>query len=421
VLRRNCLEYALGTRPVEERSGFYKVFGEKVDDDEEAEEENDEESKVSKEGAHEVKKNVSAVPPLLGRDEILQIKIIYGDHCSSASGQCSQVRNVVMPINIDTNNSSSAVDETTLSMNTAQDKTGSSIWNQIGFSNRNSGGNNEGVKAKANDVDVDWHSTIDYWKEPTYKFSTNEALMYLDDKLLAWHNVSIVNVTLSERCLSTGSDEGQYPSSIAKFAQFLSQIYGMDTLIINQLMYGIKTSEGGFQRGHLQNVETRERWAYSSAQLDEEEGIRHNVLTWWFQKLGILAISLVAFFLVTSVTALIVRLLTSSGVMIMFPIFAAIRSWGISGIDDRVLEYSYPWVGPARRAIRRQGIHPFEHYLFAHLAKLFLVYTMYESCQVAWSAFLYSKSTPANLPLWIFGNAMVYEYFSMVFVRSALR
>ena len=46
---------------------------------------------------------------------------------------------------------------------------------------------------------------------------------------------------------------------------------------------------------------------------------------------------------------------------------------------------------------------------------------MYEACQAAWSVVLYAKSIPEALPVWIYGFAMIWEYFSMVFVRSALR
>ena len=45
---------------------------------------------------------------------------------------------------------------------------------------------------------------------------------------------------------------------------------------------------------------------------------------------------------------------------------------------------------------------------------------MYEACQAAWSVVLYAKSIPEALPVWIYGMAMILEYFSMVFVRSAM-
>ena len=245
--------------------------------------------------------------------------------------------------------------------------------------------------------------------------------MYLDTKIVNWYNISIVNVTLSERCLSTGTDDGQYATFYTKWAQFFSQIFGMDTLLVNQFMYSIKTSEGDYRDGYVQNVESKERWSYSSTQLKSADEGKVGFITWCFDRIWVIVISCISFFLVTNITAFIVRLLATSGVMIMFPIIAGLRVYGAAGIDPRVLDFSYPWVGRARNAIRQQGIHPFKHFITAHLGKLFLVYTMYESCQVAWSSSLYEKSTPVNLPLWIFGNTMVYEYFSMIFVRSALR
>jgi hypothetical protein len=130
--------------------------------------------------------------------------------------------------------------------------------------------------------------------------------------------------------------------------------------------------------------------------------------------------ALLAFSMIMSITALIVRLLTSSGVMVLMPLFSISRALGINP-DERILMYSYPWIGRATRLIRRQGTHPVNHFLIANVGKLFLLYTMYESCQVMWSSMLYPKSIPTNLPLWVFGNAMIIEYFSMLFVRSALR
>jgi len=407
--KMTCLEYALSTRPEEDRSKFFRVFGEDLVTDSNEKKEGTDAKKVSESAADDkssvitVSAGGNQMAPLLGRDEILHIKIVYGDNCKNVLGQCSRVHDVIVPIN-------STGNETTVESGRQK----KSIWNQIGF------GDNvvevEGTKGN----NVNRYSSAEYWSQPTYRFSANEALMFLDDKMISFYNISIVNVTLSERCFSTGSDDGVYRSKFTKFAQFLSQIYGMDAIIVNQLMYGIKSTEGKYHNGYLQNMESKEWWMYSGSRLENEKEIRHNFTARWYNRIGVLLISFLAFSMVTSVTALIVRLLISSGVMAMLPMFAMLRALGLNGVDERILNYSYPWVGRARSAIQRQDIHPVNHYIAAHLAKLLLVYTMYESCQVAWSDVLYSRSIPANLPLWIFGNAMVYEYFSMVFVRSAL-
>ena len=97
-----------------------------------------------------------------------------------------------------------------------------------------------------------------------------------------------------------------------------------------------------------------------------------------------------------------------------------IVSFTNSGADERILAMSYPWIGTARAAIANRQIHPQSHLICAHVSKILLYYIMYEACQAAWSAVLYAKSIPEALPVWIYGMAMILEYFCMVFVRSAL-
>jgi hypothetical protein len=208
---------------------------------------------------------------------------------------------------------------------------------------------------------------------------------------------------------------------MTKVAKFMSQIYGMDTILINQFLYGIKTNDGKFRNGHIQNIDTKERWAYSKSVLELEHEMNHNIISWFINKAGMVVVAFLAFFLVTSVTALIVRVLTSSGVAMMFPIFALFRSFGLTGADDRLLGLSYPWIGRARHAIGRRGLYSQAQFIGAHLSKLFLYYLMYEACQASWSEIVYFKMQPINMPLWIFGFAMIWEYFLLVFVRSALR
>jgi len=105
----------------------------------------------------------------------------------------------------------------------------------------------------------------------------------------------------------------------------------------------------------------------------------------------------------------------------MFPIFAWLRLLGVPGADDRILSLSYPWIGRARNVARLRNIYPESHLIFAHLAKIALFYVMYEASQAAWSVVLYGKSLPDGLPVWVYGFAMIWEYFSIIFVRSALR
>jgi hypothetical protein len=194
--------------------------------------------------------------------------------------------------------------------------------------------------------------------------------------------------------------------------EFLSQVYGMDSIIINQLMYGIRDTDGSFTSGFVKSMQTQERWGWNKEQLEAFE--QNSFMEWVTRKLGdevthvckrwiflcvfvfsprhrplsqtqifsgVLFMSTLAFFLITSVTSLIVRVLTSSGVVLMFPLFTFFRTMGLPGADERILALSYPWIGTARVAIANQNVHPQEHLVGAHCIKIVLYYVMYEACQ----------------------------------------
>lgn len=360
-----CLEQALVTRPFKERSQYkdklyyqYASSGDK-----------------SSAGSVEVEKKpiyYIEEPALFGANEILQINIIYGN----CQGQCSKVRNL----------DHSLPDSVTLSED--KDK---------------------------------YYSSSAYWKNPHYRFSTKEALSALDEGMLNWFKVPIVNVTLTERCLSTGTDEGTYKSFITKIAQFLAPIYGMDTVVANQLIYGIKSADGKYRSGFFKNLRTKNQFDYAADAIShhEEASVTTNIREAILKKLNVLFRSIGAFVFITSITALVVRVLTSSGTMMLFPCLSVCQRLGIS-IDDRVLDHAHPWLGFARTQIQRSGnsISPF---ICAHLTKLLLIYSMYEACQSTIGVLLYSKKTTTDLPIFIFAINLILEYFSLIYVRSALR
>jgi len=417
----NCISYALSTRPEDERSRYYAMFGDSdskkrrllsayddVGDDDGVIEMISEAMRTNAKrfATHsfmaepESESTSTDAAPVVGKDEIVQIKIMYGRKCT---GQCSRVRHVDYS-------------------NTTIDDDNSTANEKIRLLDQGLRGNpflrTKNNRRRVEEVDNDIYSSPAYWEEPHYRFSMDDALLYLDEKSALLHNISIVNVTVTERCLSTGEDDGKL-TFFSAVGEFLSQIYGMDSVIINQFMYGIRGSSGSLQTGYLQNLETKERWGWTKQQLESYDG-NDSVADWILKKIGALIMSLLAFFLITTVTSLIVRVLTSSGVVLMFPLFSFFRSLGMSGADERILALSYPWIGSARTAIANRQIHPQNHLIWAHVSKILLYYVMYEACQAAWSVVLYAKSIPEALPVWIYGLAMILEYFSMVFVRSAM-
>lgn len=275
ILPKTCLEYALQTRPASKRSSYGEANNEAY---------------VNMTMFQKQQRR-----PLLGVDEILQIKIIYGGDCT---GQCSRVRTVIPRNN-----------NTSINNSTTSNKNSTIVSNLIPDS---------AITAKKNGAsDVtshDYYSSPEYWETPHYRYSSMEALMYLDKEFTLDHNLTVVNITVTERCLSSGNDNKE-PTIVTKMAEFFSQAYGMDTAMINQLMYGIrqlpplkidkdkdnkgqtkqKTKQNAekevdkdpkmsYRDGFVQNLETLERWNWSQDMLELADS--RNPLLWFFDKFG---------------------------------------------------------------------------------------------------------------------------------------
>ena len=147
--------------------------------------------------------------------------------------------------------------------------------------------------------------------------------------------------------------------------------------------------------------------------------------------------SLVCYFLVSSVTALVIRVVTSSGVVVMFPLFlglqkvvAALSDLANIGLGESfpamrdqastlaLLAHAYPWIGVRLHGIRAQG-RSIVPVVAGHLIYLVIYALLYEAAQFfLWVAF-YSKSAPDGFPVLIFAICLVVEIFSQFFVRHA--
>ena len=362
LISTTCLEKALATRPIAERSDYQPDLN-----------------------------------PLFGHDELLQIKIIE-DECEEDAADeeieggrysCSKVREL---------NSRKSIEQLRAILPSAP------IRELDPFSKE--------MKEWTYGSDV-------YWSTPNFRFATDKALLELENDLLYHYKVSIVNVTLSSRCLSTGSDDND--GTLNRLGRFLlSSFYGYETAVINQLMYGIKTHDGSYRDGYVWNMKTGEHFNYSKVEILSHVQKLGNPYLKLITKLGILVLSITCYFFTSSVTAIIVRTLTSSGVLILFPFFSLLEMFGTMMIDEGVMDYAHPWLGTARRRIQNRGIYPFSHFVLGHMGKLTLSYSMYEACQLAWTSVFYTM-IPTAFPLWSFGFLLLIEYFSLLHVRSAAR
>ena len=71
---------------------------------------------------------------------------------------------------------------------------------------------------------------------------------------------------------------------LTAIGEALSQVYGMDSVIINQLMYGIRGTNGSLSTGFVQSMHTKERWGWNKEQLEEYEP--HSFVYWMARKMG---------------------------------------------------------------------------------------------------------------------------------------
>jgi len=244
----------------------------------------------------------------------------------------------------------------------------------------------------------------DSYKERLYdfKYSSESSLLFLPYEMVAVHKFHTINVTLAGESCFGGS-----------FLQGILPLGGVDTVILNFLMYSFKDSdqeEGSVLTGRPD--QSFYKWSSSSLHPYKSVG------EWLSFKIEILLLSLVCFFLLSTITALLVRVLISSGVVLLFPIFWLLQLFGFAGINLRIVSLSYPWIGVPLELLRarNQSATPF---IIAHLSKVFVYYFLYQATQVVFAQYFYNQYQPGQAYLWIFVIMMLWEYYSMIYVRSS--
>ena len=230
-----------------------------------------------------------------------------------------------------------------------------------------------------------------------YEFAFDIGLLAMRDETRRKHNINTVNVTLSgEQCFG------------GRFLQTLLPLGGMDTLVINTVMSTVMeggvliTSSGDYYMWN--DMDTRKIRSFGQ---------------WLGTKIAIILLSFLSFFFISTTTALLVRVLISSGVVILFPFFWFIQWVGIANIiNSRIISLSYPWIGVPLEMLRarNQTTSPF---IISHVTRVIIYYAFYEACQLAFSMWFYGQSRPGAREMWIFAIMMLWEYYSMIYVRAA--
>jgi hypothetical protein len=132
-----------------------------------------------------------------------------------------------------------------------------------------------------------------------YEFTFNIGELVLPDKIRKDHDFKIINMTMSsDLCF------GNSP------IHYLLPLGGMDTVIINDFMYTFhKSGHLITANGDYYHWTKKDTQGYSSYE------------EWIIYKIYAIFLSVFVFFLLSTSTALLVRVLISSGVVLLLPIF----------------------------------------------------------------------------------------------------
>ena len=230
-----------------------------------------------------------------------------------------------------------------------------------------------------------------------YEFSPTASVLYLTEQQRKRHNFRELNVTIDGECLGYS----------------LASLAGMDTVLINQLMYGLDSN------ALLRNKQTGELWSWNSFRInnDRRSKIKNSFGNWFVDRLAVSCLIFLFFAVMSGITAVVIRVLVSSGVVLVFPIFYALSLAGIQSLDLGIVIISYPWLGVEVGQLIRLSRSTCP-YICAHLLFLLVLYIVFELSQVSFATVVYRRSYPAGLPLVVASGLMVLEYFSLVYIRS---
>ena len=265
-------------------------------------------------------------------------------------------------------------------------------WNGLSSSNitapSNSSNSNHSV-IRNNSITKDKGEYYDYM------FSFHVAELFLPTKIRKDHGFKVVNITMSAgECFGS------------PLANYLLPLGGLDTVVINNLMFT-------FQKPGFVLTSDGEYYDWNKKDLQPHD----TVWDWISFKLSVLLLSLLSFALLSTATALLVRILISSGVVLLLPLFYSLQLCGVRVITNQIIRLSYPWIGIPLEMLRsrRQSVVPF---LVAHITRVVIYYIFYQACQIAFANWFYSQQQPGQRELWLFAIMMLWEYYSMIYVRT---
>ena len=240
-----------------------------------------------------------------------------------------------------------------------------------------------------------------------YAYSRYRSVLDVPNELVV-ERLNLFQIVVTKGCLTSGlrsfdfegAGNGFYtpPALVSAGSKWLDY-FGYDTAMYNQIIFGMRSpmpvapstkpsnSDGTIQSaallnawqdeyrvlvdawlggedlshiaptGHLLHMNTGERWGSGNdGFLQTIKGV--SFISGAILKMVWIFAAYITYFFISSMTALIVRVLTSSGVVIMFPLMFCLKHIGLADNESiRILELSYPWLGLPMRAWRESGRH----------------------------------------------------------------
>jgi hypothetical protein len=299
---------------------------------------------------------------------------------------------------------------------------------------------------------------------PTYIFSRNKEPVTMGQISRTKHNYTVYNMTIPSTC----------PSATTAWGFVFPALVSYDTVIVNSVMWTFPNRPGTIVSGY-----TGEEWGWTSAESLNTSPITskaYNFISAWVLRVMAIIECFFAYFLLSSVSAMLVRILITSGPILLYAFMFYIQlcassvdlfrsnrfrvttntttagseftelsdgegasgsttsagaaptttaaprtaQSSVSTIAYRELNSAYPWLGTHIRYIRAHGYSPSD-FILAHLQYLAALVIMYECSTTLLGQALYGwKSLPASLSLTVWATFLLIEYLSYLFLRTTM-
>jgi len=226
-----------------------------------------------------------------------------------------------------------------------------------------------------------------------YEFSVHHQSVTLPKKVSSRRGFTTHNITISREDLISGV---LWPLCI---------LYDeVDTVVLNQFL-----TVFGDYKGMLRNKGSEEIWIWSEGEPRLELG--------FFEKLLNLFSAVGVFALLSWVTGLLCRVAIAGSAAFMVGLSVVLRACNVGENTILVLFYSFPWIGQPAYALRNSG-RGIGRLLMAFFITLLVFYFLYGAAYVLWTSMIFGHIYPKGLNEKFYTIFSVFEFFSLIFVRT---